>query len=135
MTALQDSFTKTLTWDRGSEMARHTHITKQTSINVYFATLPPWQRGTNENTNGLIHEYLPKGTDLSVHTASDLRAIANQLNDRPHKRLGYHTPSEMLASLLLQEILPRSAYQLMPRTAPAGTGREQTTHGCGRRAG
>ena len=105
MTALPDWFTKTLTWDRGSEMARHAHITEQTGINVYFADpYHPWQRGTNENTNGLIREYLPKGTDLSVHTASDLQAIANQLNDRPRKRLGYHTPSEMLASLLLQDL-------------------------------
>jgi IS30 family transposase len=105
MTALPDWFTKTLTWDRGTEMAKHARITEQTGINVYFADpYHPWQRGTNENTNGLIREYLPKGTDLSVHTADDLQAIANQLNDRPRKRLGYHTPSEMLANLLLQDL-------------------------------
>ena len=105
MTALPDWFTKTLTWDRGTEMAKHAHITEQTGINVYFADpYHPWQRGTNENTNGLIREYLPKGTDLSVHTADDLQSIANQLNDRPRKRLGYHTPSEMLANLLLQDL-------------------------------
>jgi IS30 family transposase len=105
MTALPDWFTKTLTWDRGSEMAKHARITEQTGIDVYFADpYHPWQRGTNENTNGLIREYLPKGTDLSHHTAADLQTIANQLNDRPRKRLGYHTPTEMLASLLLQDL-------------------------------
>ena len=105
MTPLPDWFTKTLTWDRGSEMARHARITEQTGINVYFADpYHPWQRGTNENTNGLIREYLPKGTDLSTHTASDLAAIADELNDRPRKRLGYHTPREMLASLILDDL-------------------------------
>jgi IS30 family transposase len=105
MTALPDWFTKTLTWDRGTEMAQHTHITEQTGIQVYFADpRQPQQRGSNENTNGLIREYLPKGTDLSVHTAADLAAVADELNDRPRKRLGYHTPREMLASLLLQDL-------------------------------
>ncbi|MDX6585510.1 MAG: hypothetical protein QOI10_4694 [Solirubrobacterales bacterium] len=105
MTPLPGWFTKTLTWDRGSEMARHARITEQTGINVYFADpYHPWQRGTNENTNGLIREYLPKSTDLSVHTATDLAAIADELNDRPRKRLGYHTPREMLASLILDDL-------------------------------
>ncbi|WP_433012299.1 IS30 family transposase [Kribbella sp. CA-294648] len=105
MTALPDWFTKTLTWDRGTEMSKHTRITAQTGITVYFADpYHPWQRGTNENTNGLIREYLPKGTDLSVHTATDLATIAAELNDRPRKRLGYHTPSEMLASLILDDL-------------------------------
>lgn len=105
MTALPDWFTKTLTWDRGTEMTRHAQITEQTGIQVYFADpRQPQQRGTNENTNGLIREYLPKGTDLSVHTAADLAAIADELNDRPRKRLGYHTPREMFASLLLQDL-------------------------------
>ncbi|TCC13266.1 IS30 family transposase [Kribbella sindirgiensis] len=105
MTALPDWFTKTLTWDRGSEMARHARITEQTGIAVYFADpYHPWQRGSNENTNGLVREYLPKGTDLSVHTATHLAAIADELNDRPRKRLGYHTPREMFASLLIQDL-------------------------------
>ena len=104
MTALPDWFTKTLTWDRGSEMSKHASITEQTGIQVYFADpYKPWQRGTNENTNGLIREYLPKGTDLSVHTAADLAAIADELNDRPRKRLGYHTPREMFATLLIDD--------------------------------
>ncbi|TCO13168.1 hypothetical protein EV652_12759 [Kribbella steppae] len=86
-------------------MARHAQITQQTGIQVYFADpRQPQQRGTNENTNGLIREYLPKGTDLSTHTANDLNAIADELNDRPRKRLGYHTPREMFASLLLQDL-------------------------------
>jgi IS30 family transposase len=105
MAALPDWFTKTLTWDRGSEMARHARITEQTGIGVYFADpYHPWQRGTNENTNGLIREYLPKGTDLSIHTAADLQAVADQLNDRPRKRLGYHTPREMFATLLIDDL-------------------------------
>jgi IS30 family transposase len=105
LTALPDWFTKTLTWDRGSEMARHAHITEQTGIDVYFADpYHPWQRGSNENTNGLIREYLPKGTDLSVHTAADLATIADELNDRPRKRLGYHTPRETFASLLHDDL-------------------------------
>jgi IS30 family transposase len=105
MSALPAWFTKTLTWDRGTEMARHAHITEQTGIAVYFADpRQPQQRGTNENTNGLIREYLPKGTDLSIHTATDLQAVADELNDRPRKRLGYHTPREIFASLLLQDL-------------------------------
>jgi transposase, IS30 family len=105
LTALPDWFTKTLTWDRGSEMARHARITEQTGIQVYFADpYHPWQRGTNENTNGLIREYLPKGTDLSVHPATDLATIADELNDRPRKRLGYHTPREMFATLLNNDL-------------------------------
>lgn len=105
MTALPDWFTKTLTWDRGTEMTRHARITEQTGIAVYFADpYHPWQRGSNENTNGLIREYLPKGTDLSVHAATDLTAIADQLNDRPRKRLGYHTPREMFANLLTEDL-------------------------------
>lgn len=105
MTALPGWFTKTLTWDRGKELSRHARITEQTGIKVYFADpYAPWQRGTNENTNGLIREYLPKGTDLSVHTANDLQTIADQLNNRPRKRLGYHTPTEMLASLILKDL-------------------------------
>ncbi|TDD41844.1 IS30 family transposase [Kribbella antibiotica] len=105
MTALPAWFTKTLTWDRGTEMTRHARITAQTGINVYFADpYSPWQRGLNENTNGLIREYLPKGTDLSVHTAADLQTVADELNDRPRKRLGYYTPTEMLASLILKDL-------------------------------
>lgn len=101
MTALPAWFTRTLTWDRGTELARHQHITRTAGIQVYFADpYAPWQRGSNENINGLLREYLPKGTDLSVHTAAQLQAIADELNDRPRKRFGYHTPREQLAKLL-----------------------------------
>jgi len=104
LTALPPWFAKTLTWDRGSEMAAHKAITAA-GIQVYFADpRAPWQRGSNENINGLIREYLPKGTDLSAHTAEDLQAIADRLNDRPRKRLGYHTPREKLATLLAADI-------------------------------
>ena len=104
MTALPAWFTKTLTWDRGTELAQHQRITGTTGIAVYFADPhAPWQRGSNENINGLLREYLPKGTDLSTHTPAQLQAIADELNDRPRKRFGYHTPREQLAMLLTND--------------------------------
>jgi transposase, IS30 family len=105
MTALPPWFAKTLTWDRGTEMARHADITARTGIDVYFADPhSPQQRPSNENTNGLLREYLPKSTDLSTYTRADLDHIAEELNDRPRKRLGYLTPNEVLAKLLLDHI-------------------------------
>ena len=105
MSALPAWFAKSLTWDRGTEMARHADITAKTGIAVYFADpYSPHQRPSNENTNGLLREYLPKGTDLSVHTREDLDRIAEQLNDRPRKRLGYLTPSEVFAKLLIDDL-------------------------------
>jgi len=102
--ALPAWFTRTLTWDRGSEMARHQAITAATGIQVYFADPhAPWQRGSNENINGLLREYLPKGTDLSIWTPAQLQHIADELNDRPRKRFGYHTPREQLAKLLAED--------------------------------
>jgi len=101
MTAFPAWFARTLTWDNGREMARHARITADTGINVYFAgPYAPWQRGSNENTNGLLREYLPKGTDLSRHTPAQLQAIEDELNDRPRKRLGYRTPREELDKLI-----------------------------------
>jgi IS30 family transposase len=103
MTAHPAWFTKTLTWDRGTEMSHHKRVTAATGIQVYFADpYAPWQRGSNENINGLLREYLPKGTDLSLHTPRQLQAIADELNDRPRKRFGYHTPAEQLAKLLAE---------------------------------
>jgi IS30 family transposase len=105
MSALPDWFAKTLTWDRGSEMAKHADITDRTGIDVYFADpYSPHQRPSNENTNGLLREYLPKSTDLSTHSRADLDHIAAELNDRPRKRLGYLTPTEVLAKLLLDNL-------------------------------
>jgi IS30 family transposase len=94
-------FARTLTWDRGLELARHQRITDATGIQVYFADpYSPWQRGSNENINGLLREYLPKGSDLRNWTPAQLQAIADELTDRPRKRFGYHTPAEQLAKLL-----------------------------------
>jgi transposase, IS30 family len=104
LAALPTWFARTLTWDNGKEMARHARVTAQTGVQVYFADpYSPWQRGSNENTNGLLREYLPKGTDLSAVTPEQLQAIEDELNDRPRKRLGYHTPAEALAKLIQDE--------------------------------
>lgn len=104
MSALPPWFARTLTWDRGVELARHKRITAETGIAVYFADPhAPWQRGSNENINGLLREYLPKGTDLRPYTSAQLQAIAAELNDRPRKRFGYHTPAEQFAKLLEQD--------------------------------
>jgi len=96
-------FTKTLTWDRGTEMSQHKKITQQSGIQVYFADpYSPWQRPSNENTNGLLREYFPKSTDLNKHDAARLQEVAEELNNRPRKRLGFLTPAEVFANLLAQ---------------------------------
>jgi transposase, IS30 family len=91
---------KTLTYDRGKEMAKHERLAHHLAIQIFFADPhSPWQRGTNENTNGLLRQYLPKGTDLSSYTQRELNAIAHRLNTRPRKCLGFATPLEVYAHL------------------------------------
>jgi IS30 family transposase len=92
---------RTLTWDRGPELAQHKRFSVATDVKVYFCDpRSPWQRGTNENTNRLLRQYFPDGTDLSVYTQRDLNEIAMRLNNRPWKTLGFVSPAERLYDVL-----------------------------------
>ena len=101
ITSLPEQLRRSLTWDQGAEMAQHARLRIDTGVAVYFCDpRSPWQRGTNENTNGLLRQYFPKGTHLGAHGAEDLRAVAATLNSRPRKTLGWKTPAEALDELL-----------------------------------
>jgi IS30 family transposase len=102
ITALPEQLRRSLTWDQGAEMAQHARLKIDAGVQVYFCDPhSPWQRGTNENTNGLLRQYFPKGTDLGVHGAEDLAAVALALNARPRKTLAWRTPAEALDQFLL----------------------------------
>lgn len=101
MLSFPEQLRRSLTWDQGAEMSQHVRLSIDTGLKVFFCDpQSPWQRGTNENTNGLLRQYFPKGTDLSAHSPTDLAAVALALNTRPRKTLGWHTPAEALNEVL-----------------------------------
>ncbi len=102
MSTLPELMRRSLTWDRGKELSAHAQFKVETGIPVFFADPnSPWQRGTNENTNGLLRQYFPKGTDLSRWSADDLAAVAATVNNRPREVLGWKTPAGVLDEHLL----------------------------------
>ena len=98
---LPEQLRRSLTWDQGAEMAHHAQLRVDTGLAIYFCDPhSPWQRGTNENTNGLLRQYLPRTLDFRTLTQADFDAIADQLNGRPRQTLGFKTPSQALAEVL-----------------------------------
>ena len=103
MQTLPEFLRNSITWDQGKEMATHANFTIKTGIDIYFCDPhAPWQRGSNENTNGLLRQYFPKGTDLSGYTQAELDAVADELNDRPRETLGWRKPTEVLNDFLVK---------------------------------
>ena len=101
ITTLPEQLRRSLTWDQGAEMAEHARLRIDAGVQVYFCDPhSPWQRATNENTNGLLRQYFPKGTDLSAHGAEEIAAVAAALNARPRKTLDWKTPAEAFDALL-----------------------------------
>ena len=101
MGGLPDAIRRSLTWDQGQEMAGHAQIALSADLDIYFCDPhSPWQRGSNENTNGLLRQYFPKGTNLAVHSREHLQAVADELNARPRKTLGWETPAQALDNVL-----------------------------------
>ncbi len=113
ITTLPEQLRRSLTWDQGAEMAQHARLRIDTGLAIYFCDpQSPWQRGTGENTNGLLRQYFPRGTDLARHSREDLEAVADALNSRPRKTLQWKTPAEALEELL------RSNQQASVATTP-----------------
>ena len=99
--SLPDALRRSLTWDQGAEMAEHRSFATATGMSVFFCDAgSPWQRGSNENTNGLLRQYFVKGTDLRVHDRNALQSVADELNTRPRRSLNWDTPAERLAALM-----------------------------------
>ena len=121
MADLPAALLRSITWDQGTEMARHRTITRSLGAPVYFCdSHSPWQRGSNENTNGLLRDYFPKGTVLSAHSPQHLLAVENELNSRPRHVLDDRAPAELFAALLASE--KSVCVATLTRTRPAGTG-------------